>query len=335
MSLGRASFRYSRLCIWSNGSTTSDLKEDAAAIRSDADVTLVAAQDAMATVTKASAELDDVVTAISNSRQLLLRSCRRAPVPACQARSRNVAVQLGQQMDMDGRFRRVPCRPCLGGRVPRRTNSIDARRILASVCLAFDARPRLCGWHGYPLCNTETLSECRRTMPSKKPPQRHSKATGTTWSTLRQSMLSGAGTALNLLASKTIDILAHEPLRIYNKTDRDASPAHSVFDRFFRRTRNRRTYQAGAESRDNLSRKSSVNPKFFFVVPCTQITRMRTAHHLCASQPVASRPAMSAFGIVAECPTLTWLGDTGRPPRLAAGPLPDPLASRSSRRPEG
>lgn len=35
-----------------------------------------------------------------------------------------------------------------------------------------------------------------------------------------------AGTAMNLMAAKTIEILAHEPLRIYSKTEKDASPAH-------------------------------------------------------------------------------------------------------------
>jgi len=35
-----------------------------------------------------------------------------------------------------------------------------------------------------------------------------------------------AATAMNLMAAKTIEILAHEPLRIYGKTEKDASPAH-------------------------------------------------------------------------------------------------------------
>lgn len=39
-----------------------------------------------------------------------------------------------------------------------------------------------------------------------------------------------AGTALKLLAVKTIEILAQEPLRIYEKTAKDASPAHSILD---------------------------------------------------------------------------------------------------------
>ena len=34
--------------------------------------------------------------------------------------------------------------------------------------------------------------------------------------------------AMNLLAAKTIEILAHEPLRIFNKTERDATPTHSI-----------------------------------------------------------------------------------------------------------
>ena len=41
-----------------------------------------------------------------------------------------------------------------------------------------------------------------------------------------------AGTAMNLLAAKTIEILAHEPLRIYGKTEKDASPAHSLVEIF-------------------------------------------------------------------------------------------------------
>jgi hypothetical protein len=39
-----------------------------------------------------------------------------------------------------------------------------------------------------------------------------------------------AGTAMNLMAAKTIEILAHEPLRIYGKTAKDASPAHGLAD---------------------------------------------------------------------------------------------------------
>lgn len=39
-----------------------------------------------------------------------------------------------------------------------------------------------------------------------------------------------AGTAMNLLAARTIEILAHEPLRIYGKTEKDASPAHSLLE---------------------------------------------------------------------------------------------------------
>jgi len=45
-----------------------------------------------------------------------------------------------------------------------------------------------------------------------------------------------AGTALNLLAVKTIEILAHEPLRIYGRTDKDASPAHSILDTLTKRS---------------------------------------------------------------------------------------------------
>ncbi len=37
-----------------------------------------------------------------------------------------------------------------------------------------------------------------------------------------------AGTALNLMAVTTIEILGREPLRIYDKTGKDASPAHSL-----------------------------------------------------------------------------------------------------------
>lgn len=37
-----------------------------------------------------------------------------------------------------------------------------------------------------------------------------------------------AMSAMNLLAAKTIEILAHEPLRIFNKTERDATPTHSI-----------------------------------------------------------------------------------------------------------
>jgi hypothetical protein len=40
--------------------------------------------------------------------------------------------------------------------------------------------------------------------------------------------LEGAMSAMNLLAAKTIEILAHEPLRIFNKTERDATPTHGI-----------------------------------------------------------------------------------------------------------
>lgn len=39
--------------------------------------------------------------------------------------------------------------------------------------------------------------------------------------------------AMTLLAAKTIEILAHEPLRVFQKSDKDVSPAHSILDRFF------------------------------------------------------------------------------------------------------
>jgi hypothetical protein len=35
----------------------------------------------------------------------------------------------------------------------------------------------------------------------------------------------GANTALNLLSERTVEILAHEPLRIFSKTEGDASPS--------------------------------------------------------------------------------------------------------------
>lgn len=38
--------------------------------------------------------------------------------------------------------------------------------------------------------------------------------------------LNEAQTALTLLSTKTIDILSHEPLRIYGRTEQDATPAH-------------------------------------------------------------------------------------------------------------
>jgi hypothetical protein len=40
--------------------------------------------------------------------------------------------------------------------------------------------------------------------------------------------LDEANNAMKLLAARTIEILAHEPLRIYQKTDKDASPASSI-----------------------------------------------------------------------------------------------------------
>ncbi len=42
--------------------------------------------------------------------------------------------------------------------------------------------------------------------------------------------LDSAGTALNLMAAKTIEILAQQPLRIYGKASKDASPAHGMAD---------------------------------------------------------------------------------------------------------
>lgn len=36
--------------------------------------------------------------------------------------------------------------------------------------------------------------------------------------------------AMNLLAAKTIEILSHEPLRIFQSTDKDASPSHSIIE---------------------------------------------------------------------------------------------------------
>jgi len=41
-----------------------------------------------------------------------------------------------------------------------------------------------------------------------------------------------ATTAMNLMAARTIEILAHEPLRIYGKTEKDASPAHGFAELF-------------------------------------------------------------------------------------------------------
>ncbi len=40
--------------------------------------------------------------------------------------------------------------------------------------------------------------------------------------------LDEAQTALTLLSAKTIDILSHEPLRIYGRTEQDATPAHGL-----------------------------------------------------------------------------------------------------------
>jgi hypothetical protein len=40
--------------------------------------------------------------------------------------------------------------------------------------------------------------------------------------------LDEANNAMKLLAARTIEILAHEPLRVYQKTDKDASPTHSL-----------------------------------------------------------------------------------------------------------
>ena len=42
--------------------------------------------------------------------------------------------------------------------------------------------------------------------------------------------LEDAMSAMNFLAAKTIEILAHEPLRIFNKTERDAAPTHSIMN---------------------------------------------------------------------------------------------------------
>lgn len=44
--------------------------------------------------------------------------------------------------------------------------------------------------------------------------------------------LDEAQTALKLLSAKTIEILGHEPLRIYSKTEHDATPAHGFFNIF-------------------------------------------------------------------------------------------------------
>ncbi len=44
--------------------------------------------------------------------------------------------------------------------------------------------------------------------------------------------LEEANTAMTLLAAKTVSILANEPLRIYNKYERDASPANSILSTF-------------------------------------------------------------------------------------------------------
>lgn len=41
-----------------------------------------------------------------------------------------------------------------------------------------------------------------------------------------------ATTAMNLMAARTIEILAHEPLRIYGRTEKDASPAHGFAEIF-------------------------------------------------------------------------------------------------------
>lgn len=44
--------------------------------------------------------------------------------------------------------------------------------------------------------------------------------------------LEEANTAMTLLAEKTVSILANEPLRIYNRAERDASPANGFFSSF-------------------------------------------------------------------------------------------------------
>jgi hypothetical protein len=54
-----------------------------------------------------------------------------------------------------------------------------------------------------------------------------------------------AGTALKLLAVKTIEILAQEPLRIYEKTAKDASPAHSILDAIRSRSGDSKTQPKG------------------------------------------------------------------------------------------
>lgn len=44
--------------------------------------------------------------------------------------------------------------------------------------------------------------------------------------------------AMTLLAAATIQILAREPLRIFQGSEKDASPAHSILDRFFGKGKN-------------------------------------------------------------------------------------------------
>lgn len=50
-----------------------------------------------------------------------------------------------------------------------------------------------------------------------------------------------AGTALNLMAVTTIEILGREPLRIYDNTGKDASPAHSLLTDLLERFKKRKS----------------------------------------------------------------------------------------------
>jgi hypothetical protein len=49
--------------------------------------------------------------------------------------------------------------------------------------------------------------------------------------------LTEGNTAMTLLAARTIDVLSHEPGRIYGSADRDATPASGILDRLLRRTK--------------------------------------------------------------------------------------------------
>lgn len=49
--------------------------------------------------------------------------------------------------------------------------------------------------------------------------------------------LKEGNTAMTLLAARTIEVLSHEPLRIYGTADQDASPAGGVLDRLLRRSK--------------------------------------------------------------------------------------------------